>query len=179
MPPRAMASMQVSKTAISAGVSAASAVVGEISKSVAKDGVEAPEAKSSFVAMDADRAGLVDENGLPLVYNKDAIQKYWEGQGSALQQRWLEFLGETVPFLTKVAGYLISGGTDGLTANAAELARDARISIEKLGPTYVKMGQMMSVRPDVRPQVRSPPGAPPRRASTVRLGVRGDTSAFR
>ena len=24
--------------------------------------------------------------------------------GSALQQRWLEFLGETVPFLTKVAG---------------------------------------------------------------------------
>jgi predicted unusual protein kinase regulating ubiquinone biosynthesis (AarF/ABC1/UbiB family) len=36
--------------------------------------------------------------------------------------------------------------------NGSELARDARIIFEKLGPTYVKMGQMMSVRPDVLPQ---------------------------
>ena len=116
------------------------------------NGVEAPEAKSSFVAMDKERAGLVDENGLPLIYDKAAIQKYWEGQGSALQTRWLEFLGESVPFLTRVAGLLISGGADALNDNAADLAKDARVSIEKLGPTYVKMGQMMSVRPDVLPQ---------------------------
>jgi len=152
-PPRAAAAlMQVTKTAVTAGVSAATAVIGEVSKSVAKGGVEAPEAKSSFVSMDPERAGLVDENGLPLIYDKEAIQTYWQGQGSALQQRWLEFLGESVPFLTKVAGYLISGGTDALNENAAELAKDARVSIEKLGPTYVKMGQMMSVRPDVLPQ---------------------------
>ena len=124
----------------------------EVSRSVSSKGIEAPEAQSSFVAMDSERAGLVDENGLPLVYDKAAIQKYWEGQGSALQQRWIEFLGESVPFLTKVAGLLISGGTDALNSNAGELARDARVSIEKLGPTYVKMGQMMSVRPDVLPQ---------------------------
>lgn len=76
-----------------------------------------------------------------------------------------------MPFLTKVAGYLISGGTDALNENAAELAKDARISIEKLGPTYVKMGQMMSVRPDVLPQVRGAanrdrPGMAPRRDHT-------------
>lgn len=124
----------------------------EVSKTVSANGVEAPEAKSSFVAMDKERAGLVDENGLPLIYDKAAIQKYWEGQGSALQTRWLEFLGESVPFLTRVAGLLISGGADALNDNAADLAKDARVSIEKLGPTYVKMGQMMSVRPDVLPQ---------------------------
>jgi len=38
-----------------------------------------------------------------------------------------------------------------LKSKEAELAQDARIVIEKLGPTYVKMGQMMSVRPDVLP----------------------------
>ena len=31
-------------------------------------------------------------------------------------------------------------------------SRQARVGIEELGPTYVKMGQMMSVRPDVLPQ---------------------------
>merc|ERR1719453_1032134 len=142
----------LSGAAVAGAAQAAATVIEEVSKSVSTNGIEAPEATSSFVAMDAERAGLVDENGLPLIYDKAAIQKYWEGQGSALQQRWLEFLGETVPFLTKVAGYLISGGTDALNDNAAELAKDARVSIEKLGPTYVKMGQMMSVRPDVLPQ---------------------------
>ena len=27
-----------------------------------------------------------------------------------------------------------------------------RVIMEKLGPTYIKLGQMMSVRPDVLPQ---------------------------
>ena len=138
--------------AIAGAARAAAAVVEEVSKSVSSNGIEAPVATSSFVSMDSERAGLVDDEGLPLIYDKDAIQKYWKGQNGALQQRWLEFLGETVPFLTRVAGLLISGGTDALNENAASLAKDARVSIEKLGPTYVKMGQMMSVRPDVLPQ---------------------------
>merc|ERR1719440_1884275 len=77
-PQRSAVAMQITKTAVTAGVSAATAVIGEVSKSVAKDGIEAPEAKSSFVSMDPERAGLVDENGLPLTYDKEAIQKYWE-----------------------------------------------------------------------------------------------------
>jgi hypothetical protein len=36
--------------------------------------------------------------------------------------------------------------------NDRVLAKDAREIFEKLGPTYIKMGQMMSVRPDVLPQ---------------------------
>ena len=131
---------------------AAAAVLEETSRAVASKGIEAPDAARSFVSMDQERAGLVDDEGLPLIYDKDAIQAYWAGQSGALQQRWLEFLGVTVPFITRVAGLLISGGTEALEANSAELARDARINLEKLGPTYIKMGQMMSVRPDVLPQ---------------------------
>ena len=46
----------------------------------------------SYIAMDSllPQASSVmnGEEGLPLIYDKNAIQKYWEGQGSALQQRW-------------------------------------------------------------------------------------------
>eukprot|EP00965_Chrysotila_dentata_P007887 257091-Pleurochrysis_carterae.AAC.12 len=131
---------------------AAAAVMEEVSRSVGTNGIEAPDMADTFVSIDAERTGLVDEEGLPLVYDKQAIQKYWEGQGGALQQRWIEFLSVSVPFLTRVATLLVSGGADALQANSAGLAKDARERIEKLGPTYVKMGQMMSVRPDVLPQ---------------------------
>jgi predicted unusual protein kinase regulating ubiquinone biosynthesis (AarF/ABC1/UbiB family) len=127
-------------------------VLEEVAKSVNSEGVEAPEALSNFVSVDLSREGLVDDDGLPLVYDKAAIQAYWEKQGLALQQRWLEFLGVAVPFFTRLAGLLIRGGTDALQEEAASLAQDAREGIEKLGPTYIKMGQMLSVRPDVLPK---------------------------
>jgi len=122
----------------------------EVSKSVRMRGVEAPDVDKSYVARSA--SNEVDADGLPLVYNKDAIQKYWDKQGGALQRRWAEFLSLSVPFLTKVATLAITGGSAELSKNDRALAKDARIIIEKLGPTYIKAGQMMSVRPDVLPQ---------------------------
>ena len=52
------------------------------------------------------RPVAVDEEGLPLVYDKTAIQAFWDKQGGALQKRWAEFLGLSVPFLTRVATLL-------------------------------------------------------------------------
>ena len=122
-------------------------------------GVDAPDdATKSFVARgnaEADRDAsdvALDEEGLPLVYDRAAIQAYWAKQGGALQKRWAEFLGLSVPFLTRVATLSITGGAEELSKNDRSLARDARVIIEKLGPTYIKAGQMMSVRPDVLPQ---------------------------
>jgi predicted unusual protein kinase regulating ubiquinone biosynthesis (AarF/ABC1/UbiB family) len=54
-----------------------------------------------------------------------------------------------VPFLTKITQILLTGGLTSLQDRDAEVARDARILMEKRGPTYVKAGQMMSVRPDI------------------------------
>ncbi|KAL1528435.1 hypothetical protein AB1Y20_009783 [Prymnesium parvum] len=149
---RSLAAAPRMQVGFAGAATTAATVIEEVSRSVGEKGVAAPDADLTFVSMDKDRAGLVDEEGLPLVYDREAIQKYWEGQRGALQSRWVEFLGVAVPFITRVAGLLLSGGTEALESNARELAKDARVNMEKLGPTYIKMGQMMSVRPDILPQ---------------------------
>ena len=83
---------------------------------------------------------------------KELIEKYWSRQQGALQDRWGEFIRYSVPFLTRIVTLLIRGGTDELVANDRSLAREARVIMEALGPTYVKLGQVLSVRPDILPQ---------------------------
>ena len=139
-----------------AGIASAAAVAAAaVNTAVGMKTLEAPDVSKTYVYRNGaaeNRTGVVDEVGLPLVYNKDLIQKYWKKQGSALTQRWTEFLGYAVPYLTKVITLVVSGGPEELSKNGASLAKDARVIFEKLGPTYVKMGQMMSVRPDVLPK---------------------------
>lgn len=118
----------------------------------AGDRVRAPDAAKTYVSLDSTGANTVDETGLPEVYDAALIEKYWRGQGSALQSRWSEFVGVAVPFLTRVASLTLSGGVEALEREAGPLARAARENMEQLGPTYIKLGQMMSVRPDVLPQ---------------------------
>lgn len=148
---RSMAEQVTTASLASAAVIAAAAV----NAAVGMRQLTAPDVSKSFVFKDGastNRTGIVDEVGLPLVYDKNLIQEYWKKQGSALTQRWTEFLGYAVPYLTKVITLLVSGGADELKRNGGVLAKDARIIFEKLGPTYIKMGQMMSVRPDVLPK---------------------------
>ena len=97
--------------------------------------LSAPDGQKTFVYRDgaaANRTGKIDEFGLPLIYDKDLIQVYWKTQGNALTERWTQFLGYTVPFLTKVITILVTGGPSELKSNSAPLARDARIIFEKL-----------------------------------------------
>ncbi|EKX38103.1 hypothetical protein GUITHDRAFT_77443 [Guillardia theta CCMP2712] len=114
--------------------------------------LEAPDVDKTYIVKDKERQGAVDEEGLPIVYDKELIEAYWRKQDGALQKRWREFLSVSVPFLTKMITMLVRGGVDELKKNEVDLAREARQNLEKLGPTYIKAGQMMSVRPDVLPQ---------------------------
>jgi hypothetical protein len=137
--------------AAQAAVVAASAV----NQAVGMRDIQAPDVERTYVYRDGaseNRIGVVDSVGLPLVYDKILIEAYWKSQGSALTSRWTEFLGYAIPYLTRVITLLISGGSGELKKNGGALAKDARIIFEKLGPTYIKMGQMMSVRPDVLPK---------------------------
>eukprot|EP01035_Chromulina_nebulosa_P018089 gene18089-23737_t len=135
--------------------SAAVVAAAAVNAAVGMRPLQAPDISKTYVYINGantNRTGVVDEVGLPLIYDKDLIQIYWKNQGSALTQRWTEFLGYTVPYLTKIITLIVSGGTSELQKNSGVLARDARVIMEKLGPTYIKLGQMMSVRPDVLPK---------------------------
>ena len=61
---------------------------------------------------------------------KDLIEAYWRKEDGALQQRWREFLGVTVPFLTKLVAMLVRGGSEELQRNEVELARERVQSID-------------------------------------------------
>jgi hypothetical protein len=122
--------MQVASIASAAAIAAAA-----VNAAVSMRPLSAPDSNRSFVSKDsADpaRIGKVDEVGLPLIYDKALIEEYWKKQGSALTSRWTEFLGYSVPFLTKVITLLVTGGGDEVKANGATLAKDARIIMEKL-----------------------------------------------
>jgi predicted unusual protein kinase regulating ubiquinone biosynthesis (AarF/ABC1/UbiB family) len=93
----------------------------------------------------------IDEEGLPLVYDKELIQQYWSKERGALNQRWAYFLGKAVPFLTKMTTLFIRDGKI-LDSEIPDLSRRAREDLQDLGPTFIKAGQMLSVRPDVLPQ---------------------------
>ncbi|GMH87320.1 hypothetical protein TL16_g10817, partial [Triparma laevis f. inornata] len=91
-------------------------------------------------------------DGLPTVYDKDLIEQYWSSNKNALNSRWSEFVKLSVPFLTRLTTLFITEGADGMGKYVGELSRQARIILQELGPTFVKAGQMMSVRPDVLPE---------------------------
>ena len=128
---------EVTSTAVKGGAAVALQAAQAVSKAVAMKELAAPDLDRSLIVLDlnASAIGEVDASGLPLVYNKELIEKYWAKERGALQARWAEFLRYSVPFLAKVAGMLIQGGTDELVANGAGLARDARVIMEQLGPT--------------------------------------------
>lgn len=130
--------------------SAAAIATAAVNAAVSMKTLEAPDVEKSYISLDKTQKEL-DEEGLPLVYDKDLIQQYWSRERGALNQRWGYFVGKAVPFLTKMITLFIRDGkiTD---KEIPALSRQARIDLQDLGPTFIKAGQMMSVRPDVLPQ---------------------------
>jgi predicted unusual protein kinase regulating ubiquinone biosynthesis (AarF/ABC1/UbiB family) len=121
-----------------------------VNAAVAMKSLEAPDVAKSYIALDKTQKEI-DEEGLPLVYDKDLIQAYWSKERGALNQRWSYFVGKAVPFFTKLVTLFIR---DGKIADSEipALSRQACMDLQDLGPTFIKAGQMMSVRPDVLPQ---------------------------
>ncbi len=95
----------------------------------------------------ADNSGVGgDDTGLPLDYDEDAIRAYWNQRPGAARARLLEVLTAFAPLVTKVT-FDLSRGT--LAANSGARAAELRDVLTKLGPTFVKLGQALSVRPDI------------------------------
>lgn len=135
----------------SGAVSAAAMATAAVNAAVSMKTLQAPSTDKSYISLDSGSKPAVDTEGLPLVYDKDLIEKYWKKERGALNQRWSYFVGKAVPFLTRLVTLFISEGEIN-ERHIPSLSRQARLDLQDLGPTFIKAGQMMSVRPDVLPQ---------------------------
>ena len=132
--------------------SAAVMATAAVNAAVSMKTLQAPSVDKSYISIDKEAPAELDDEGLPRVYDKDLIEKYWAKERGALNRRWAEFVGKAVPFLTKLTTLLIRDGKI-LDKEIPALSRQARLDLQDLGATFIKAGQMMSVRPDVLPQV--------------------------
>lgn len=87
-----------------------------------------------------------DDVGLPLVYDEAAIEAYWNQRGSAAAIRLAEVTSLFTPWILRVANDSVMGT---LEKNSGKRAAEIREILSKLGPTFVKLGQALSVRPDI------------------------------
>lgn len=129
--------------------SAAAMATAAVNAAVSMKSLEAPDVTKTYIALDKTKQEL-DEEGLPLVYDKDVIEAYWSKERGALNKRWGYFVGKAVPFLTKLTTLFIRDGKI-VDEEIPALSKQARMDLQDLGPTFIKAGQMMSVRPDVLP----------------------------
>lgn len=87
-----------------------------------------------------------DDTGLPLRYDNDTIEAYWNARSAAAAVRLAEVTALFVPWVSRVA---IDAARGILSRNAAARAAELREILTTLGPTFVKLGQALSVRPDI------------------------------
>jgi hypothetical protein len=132
--------------ASSSMTAAAAAATAAVNAAVAMKTLEAPDVTKSYVTISSSSSEkeMIDPDGLPLVYNKEQIEKYWRRERGALNQRWGEFVGKAVPFLTKLVTLWIRDG-EIAESEIPGLAQRARKDLSELGPTWVKLGQVRNI----------------------------------
>jgi len=86
------------------------------------------------------------DRGLPSDYEPEVIEKYWNKRPLQVQRRVLEVGSTIAPFAAKLWFYR---QTNQLDAKKKQIAADLRDILTKLGPTFIKLGQGLSVRPDL------------------------------
>lgn len=79
--------------ASSSVASAAALATAAVNAAVSMRSLSAPDIAKSYISLD-DSDVEIDGDGLPLQYDKDAIEKYWQKERGALNQRWGYFVGK-------------------------------------------------------------------------------------
>lgn len=75
--------------------SAAAMATAAVNAAVSMKTLEAPDNAKSYISLDKSQKEI-DEEGLPLVYDKDLIQAYWSKERGALNQRWGYFVSKYI-----------------------------------------------------------------------------------
>merc|ERR1719162_1052055 len=99
-----------------------------------------------------DDFGQVSESGFPVEYNPREISAVWDQHPSAALHRLLIILQTTIPFMGYVQYRRVRNSLEPLPAEETkQLGIELRELLIALGPTFIKFGQMLSIRPDVLP----------------------------
>eukprot|EP00892_Ulva_mutabilis_P012715 jgi/Ulvmu1/9816/UM056_0057.1 len=83
---------------------------------------------------------------LPLTYDPEAISDYWSVRPTSVVSRMLQLMGISSQFLTGIAWDIATGQ---LKENEVKRAIQIRRIVTSLGPAYIKLGQALSIRPDL------------------------------
>lgn len=147
------------------GVSSVSSRVGDVSKEIKRvraqmeeneqlailmRGLRGQNLTDSQFADDNIQLRLVEvEEGsefLPLVYDPDSISLYWGKRPRAVATRIVQLLSVAGGFLSRVAWDIINKK---VKENEIPRAIELREIVTSLGPAYIKLGQALSIRPDI------------------------------
>ncbi|KAJ4783116.1 Protein kinase superfamily protein [Rhynchospora pubera] len=90
--------------------------------------------------------GVNTKEALPLVYDPDIISAYWGKRPRAVATRIVQLLSVAGGFLSHLISDLINKK---LKENEVARAIELREIVTSLGPAYIKLGQALSIRPDI------------------------------
>ncbi|CAD6248986.1 unnamed protein product [Miscanthus lutarioriparius] len=87
-----------------------------------------------------------NNEGLPLVYSPEIISAYWGKRPRAVATRVVQLLSVAGGFISHLISDLINKK---LKENEVARAIELREIVTSLGPAYIKLGQALSIRPDI------------------------------
>merc|ERR1719181_1233201 len=85
-------------------------------------------------------------DSLPLTYQPDDLKAYFSKRPGAVVQRVVQVFGTSFGFLLGVFVDTVTGKTEDMEVRRAAQLRD---TITSLGPFFIKLGQALSIRPDI------------------------------
>ena len=106
-----------------------------------------------------DEYRMIPETALPETYEPQQIAEVWSQHPRCVLARLVTVARKTTPFAARLLGdWTVSHRgnetPDEVTTRHGVRARELRMLLTELGPTFIKAGQAVSIRPDV-----VPPGA--------------------
>jgi len=87
--------------------------------------------------------------GLPYDYNPEALENYFSAKPLVVVRRITQVLGVGGGFFAKVTLDSLLGRIEGNPDLEVQRAGELRDLITSLGPFYIKLGQALSIRPDI------------------------------
>lgn len=121
-----------------------------IMRALRGQGMNDDNSAASGVEMKLIEEDMVDDGtGLPYDYNPKALEEYFAGKPFVILKRIAQVLSVGGGFLTKIA---LDNALDRIEGNPdleVKRAGELRDLITSLGPFYIKLGQALSIRPDI------------------------------